>query len=189
MELIKKYYQKFISYGLITFGVIIFMAILVIRPSRLILQETDNYNQKAELKSVNFPFSQSIKIPAENISFLELRFGNDSINQYQYTITATHESNIIFSHTYINEISNIVRIPIDATIKLNPYETIDIKIDCKEDCKKAKFDLYNIDSKESVETLYGFRKTDFGLLWYGLFPVTLGFTLLPLIKKGKKSEK
>ena len=131
---------------------------------------------------------QSVKIPAQNVSFLELRFGNDSINQYQYTIIATHGSDIIFSHAYTDEISNIVRLPINIAT-YNPGETIDIKIECNKSCKNVKFELYNIDNKKTVETLYGSRKIDYSLLWYGLFPIVLGFTLLPLTNKGEKHEK
>lgn len=188
MELIKKNYQLIISCGFILFGFVVFIAILIVKPSRTILEETYTYNQKPELKTVEFPFSQSIKIPNNNPSFIELRFGDDSINQYQYTITAINESTPFFNHVYNDELSNIVRIPIDySIIKSAQDNNITIRIDCENNCEKAKLELYDIDGMQTIKTLYGIQKVDYGLLWYGLFPIAIGLTLLPLTKRGDKN--
>lgn len=184
MELIKNSYKKLISYGLIVAGIIIFILIMVVRPSRTVLEEIDNHTQKSELINVDFPFIQHVKIPEGKLSFLEIRFGDDSINQYQYVITATYESEILFEHTYVDEVSNIIRVPIvDPPVELVPDKNIEISIDCQGDCSDVKFKLHN--SEEELEILYGIYKRDLGLLWYGLFPIVLGLTLLPLTKEKK----
>lgn len=188
MDLIRNHYRQIISYGLIFFGIAILIAILIVRPSRQFLEETDTFTQKPETNIITFPYKQFVKIPDQTLSFLELRFGNDSINQYSYDITASFKSTTLFSHTYQNETSNIVRIPIDySIIDLSPGEEILITISCNEsNCKNAKFDLYNSDKEHKLKTLYGYRKPDYGLLWYGLFPIVFGLTLAPLTKEGKK---
>jgi hypothetical protein len=187
MELIKKHYQLIISYGIILFGIIVFSAILIIKPSRTVLEEAHTYDQQPKLKSIEFPFSQTVKSPGDNLSFIELRFGDDSINQYQYTITASYESTPFFNHTYNDEISNIVRIPMDPSI-ITPTQdgTITIRIDCNNTCNDAHMEFYNIDNTQTIKTLFGLRKVDYGLLWYGLFPIAIGFTLLPLAKGNSK---
>lgn len=189
MEIIKKNYQQFISYGLIVGGFLVLIAIFIIKPSRVALEETHAYDQKPKLTEIKFPFSQTIKVPENNLSFLEMRFGNDSIDQYQYTITATYESKLFFTHVYKNEYSNSVRIPIDYSI-IEPTQgnTIIVTIDCKDACKNVRFDLYDFDNTQTLKTLYGFQKFDYGLFWYGLFPITIGMTLLPLVERKRKHE-
>ena len=187
MEIIRNHYQSIISYGIILLGLIVTIILLVIRPSRIVLTEAYTYNQKPELQSIKLPFSQTIEFPEDNPSFIELRFGDDSINQYQYTVTATYESTPFFNHTYNNEVSNIIRIPIDySVIEPTPGHNIIIRIDCKETCEDIQLELYNINDTQTIKTLYGLRKADYGLLWYGLFPIAIGLTLLPLTKKGSK---
>lgn len=187
MELIKKHYQTIISYGIILFGIVVLIAIFIVKPSRTILEEAYTYNQKPELTTIEFPFLQTLKVPNNKPSFIELRFGNDSINQYQYTITATYESTLFFNHVYDGEISNIIRIPIDYSI-VDPVQdnNITIRIDCSNACKNTQLELYSINGAQTIKTLYGFQKVDYGLLWYGLFPIAIGLTLLPLTKKGVK---
>lgn len=189
MDLIKNHYKQVISYGLIFFGIIILIIILIAHPSRQVLEEADTFTQKPETNKIEFPYKQFVKIPDQKVSFFELHFGNDSINQYSYDITASFGSTTLFSHTYQNETSNIVRIPIDySIIDLSPNEKISITINCKEsNCDNAKFDLYNIDKEYKLKTLYGYKKTDYSLLWYGLFPIVFGLTLAPLAKESKKS--
>ena len=48
MELIKKHCQSIISYGIILFGVIALIAILIVKPSRTILENAYIYKQKPE---------------------------------------------------------------------------------------------------------------------------------------------
>ena len=188
MELIKKNFQTIISYGLIIVGIILLCVIVILHPTRIILKETTRYAAEPSLETVNFPFTQTIIIPEEKLSFIELRFGDDSIKQCNYNITATNNSETIFNHEYINNYSNIVRIPIDySTTTLTPNNHIDIKITPKNSCNDIKFEQFNIDNQKIIKALYGFQKTDFGLIWYGLFPVAMGLTLLPLTKRGKKN--
>ena len=187
MDIIKNRYQRLISYGIVLFGILVFFIILFIKPSRIILEEAYNYDQKPEVKNITFPFSQIIKTPNNSPSFIELRFGHDSINKHQYAITATYESILFFNHVYKDEVSNIVRIPIDNSIIAPvPNNNIIISIDCINTCENTKMELYNIEGAQTIKTFYGLRKVDYGLLWYGLFPIAIGFTLLPLTKKGSK---
>lgn len=184
MEVIKKYYQKVISYGLIAFGIIVFALILILKPSRTILKEANDYSQGI-LTNVDFPFIQQIKTPGEKLSFLEIRFGDDSINQYHYNVSVIHGKEVLFNHAYINETSNIIRAAVEDT-KLTPDEPIEIKIDCESSCEDVKFNLHEDSGEEkTLLVLYGFRKMDYGLLWYGLFPIAAGLTLFPLIKRYK----
>ena len=187
MELIRKHYQSIISYGIIIFGTLTLATILIVKPSRTILEEAYSYNQKPKLTPIDFPFSQTIKTPDNNPTFVELRFGDDSINQYRYTVTATHKSIPFFNHTYENEASNIIRIPIDYS-KIEPIQNseITIHINCENVCTNTQFELYEINDEQTIKSLYGIQKIDYGLLWYGLFPITIGLTLLPLVNKRKK---
>ncbi|MBR3137741.1 hypothetical protein IKG41_00075 [Candidatus Saccharibacteria bacterium] len=189
METIKKHHKAIIAYTIIAFGIFALIAILIVKPSRIILEEAYSFNQKPKLKTIEFPFSQTVNVPDKKLSFLELRFEDDSINQYQYTVTTTYKSTPVFSHVYDNEISNIIRIPIDYSI-IEPIEggVFDIRIDCEGTCKNAKIELYDIDGTPTIKSLYGYQKVDYGLLWYGLFPIAIGLTLLPLTKRGGKHE-
>ena len=189
MELIKKNYQQFISYGLIIIGLLVLITTIIIKPTRIVLEETHTYDQKPKLTEMKFPFSQTIKVPDNKLSFLELHFGNDSIDQYQYTITATYESKVFFTHTYKKEYSSNVRIPIDYSI-VEPTQgnTISIDINCEDTCKNVQFDLYDSDGTKSIKALYGFQKINYGPFWYGFFPIAIGLTLLPLAKKRNAHE-
>ena len=184
MELIKKHYKKIISYGLIVFGIIVLAVIFITRPTKVVFENLYNYSASPTLSKIKFPFSQDIHITKNNPSFIELRFEDDSINQYQYTITLTHGSDVIFEHHYADEISNIVRFPVsDADLKID--DTVNLKIQCTNKCENAKIALYDADGEKRPKTLIAFQKQDISFYWYGMFPIVVGLALLPLSKEKK----
>ena len=179
MGIIKQHYKKIISIGLIIFGLIILIIIIVVRPTKTIFKEVYNYNQPPTLTNIDFPFSQDIQISSSDLSFLEIRFEDDSINQYQYTITITHNSDILFEHTYIDEKSNIIRLPLD-TKNLKNNDIITFNINCLTSCKNAKINLYETEDGKHPKVLLVYHKSDISLFWYSIFPIALGLTLIPL---------
>lgn len=184
MEVIKKNHKKIVSYTLIILGIIALIIIAIIRPIKPFPKEIYNYNLSPKLSEINSSLAQNITIPDSNPAFLELRFEDDSINQYSYTITLAHNSEIIFEHLYNNEQSNIIRIP-TSEVNLQKDDVVNLEINCIDSCKNAKINLYDIDGKLYPKILIAYYKQDISLYWYGVFLITVGFTLLPLSKESR----
>lgn len=185
MELIKKHYQKIIAYGLIILGIIAFFLVLIIKPPKIVLQDVHDYTGSPSLSNVSFPLNYEVKIASDNAIFIQLLFGDDSINLYDYNVTVTNKDQVVFEHLYDNETSNIIRLPLDEAIP-NQGDTLSITIDCKEDCKDVKMELYDIDGQKIPRLLEGYQKRDLGFFWYSAFLIAVGLTLLPLAKERKK---
>ena len=182
MELVKKHYKKIISYGLVVFGIMILAAIFIIRPSRIIFKEIYNYPATPEISKINFPLLETITIDNPDLSFIELRFEDESINQYQYKITLAHDSETLFEHQYANEISNIIRMPI-SNENLASGDKIQLKLQCVDHCENAKIAMYDIDGEKHPKILTASYKPDISFYWYGFFPIVVGLTLLPFSKE------
>lgn len=186
MGLIKKYYQKIIVYGLITLGIIISIIIIIIRPQRVITQEIYNYNpESAEIEKITFPLLLKIPFKTSNIDYLELYFGDDSINNYSYIISATKNSESVFEHTYTNEQSNIIRIPL-AGVEFKPEDNLEVKISCLSSCSNAKFKMYDTKNGTYPRIVLVFHSVDYRYLWYAILSLLIGITLIPLTKDSKK---
>lgn len=181
MELIKKHYKKIIAYGLIILGAIAFIGIFIIRPQKLSVQEAFNYDSTPTVSKITFPFSQDITILNPSPSYIEIYFGDDSINDYKYTIIASHNEETLYEHTYINEKSNVVRLPIDNS-NLSPNDIVTVRISCNETCDKTKFELYDTENGPIPKIIIASYKTDYRYFWYATFLIVIGLTLTPLTK-------
>ena len=185
MELIKKHYQKIICYGLIFLGIIALMFTIIARPQKTSVTEAYDSNADPRLIGISFPFSQEIPITATPIDYLELYFGDDSINNYEYTISVTKEHETLFEHTYIDETSNIIRIPLTEA-NLTPNSNITLQISCSHSCPNTQFELYKTKNSQSLKTVIVSHSTDYRYFWYSIFPILIGLTLIPLTKEQHK---
>ena len=184
MGLIKKHFQKIIAYGLIILGVIAFILVLIVQPPKLVLKDSYDYQGTPSLSHVSFPLSYDVQIMSDDASFIQLIFGDDSINEYSYTITVSNDEEKVFEYTYEDEPSNIIRLPLHE----NPPkkgDTISIDITCNDCAKDAKIYLYDVDGKQLPRLTEGYYKKDFTYYWYGAFLIAVGLTLIPLIKEKK----
>ncbi len=186
MGLVKKYYQKIIVYGLIALGVLAFVLVLIIQPPKLVLKDFYDYQGTPTLSDVSFPLSYDVQITSDDASFIQLIFGDDSINEYSYTITVSNGDEKVFEYTYEDEPSNIIRLPLHE----NPPkkgDTISINITCDDCAKDAKIYLYDVNGQQLPRLTEGYHKRDFSYYWYSAFLIVVGLTLMPLLKE--KNEK
>lgn len=192
MTKIKKFfiknYKLIISYGFIFFGIITAITIIIVKPQKsetLFLYDSSSTSQTMP---VSFPFEIQIKNKANNLNYVDFYLGNDSLNEYQYTLKLYDEAKIYFEHEYVNYNSNIIRIPITEGIELDKVLTLNI--DCKQ-CKDVKFDLYKSvdtshiigDEENTLQIVEVGRSVNYGYIWYALLFVAIGLTLLPLAKE------
>ena len=185
MGLIKKYHQQIISYGLIITGTLCLIILLIIRPSIIAGQELYSYGSESTMSKISFPFSFDITPSNPNTNYIEIQFGDDSINNHTYSVTATQKSKELFKHTYINESSNIIRLPMPSeTIDTN--EAITIVFDCQKSCHDVNFDLYDTPNGFLPKILIGAPRTNLYFYWFAIFMITVGLTLLPFINKEHK---
>ena len=185
MELIKKYYQKIITYGIIVIGLLSALFVFVLKPQRSVTQELYNYNSNPTLTKISFPYSQQIPISVSNLDYIEIVFSDDHINKYQYTISAHKDSDILFKHTYINEHFNAVRIPLSNT-GLQPTDVVTIQVSCETLCNNISFVTYNTEDGLLPKIFLVSNHTDYRYLWYTAFLITVGLTLIPLTKETKE---
>lgn len=185
MGLIKKHYKKIIAYGLIVLGVISFIFILVLHPQKTSVQELSNYNVDSEIKQVSFPFSQEVPIKSTAVDYIEFYFGDDSINNYSYTITASKADETLFEHIYTNEKSNIIRIPL-GDFSFQPNDVVKVQISCNESCDNVKFKLYDTKDGSIPKIITSSHSTDYRYFWYSIFLAFVGLTLIPFTKGAKE---
>ena len=185
MGLIKNHYQKIISYGLIAIGLLSAFFVFILKPQRAATQELYNYGSDSTLTKISFPYSKQIPITVSNIDYIEIVFGDDSINQHEYSISASKENETLFEHAYINEQSNAVRIPLSSS-NLQPSDNITIQITCRSSCNDVYFTTYNTKDGAFPKAFLVSSRNDYRYLWYSAFLVAIGLTLIPLIKEKKK---
>lgn len=186
MGLIKKHYQKILSFGLVIVGIIAFIFVLILHPQKVSVTEAYDSNTDPKLTEISFPFSQDIPINTAQIDYLEVYFGDDSINNYEYTVSVTKNHETLFEHTYTDETSNIIRIPL-AEINLVPNnDIITLQISCDHSCSNTQFELYGTKDSSSLKTLIFSHSTDYRYFWYSIFPILIGLTLIPLTKEYHK---
>ena len=186
MGLIKKYHKKIITYSFFLLGVLSIIIIFLLHPQKTSIQTSLNYDSmESELTEISFPFIQDIPINTTNPDYLELYFGDDSINNHDYTITASQNNQTLFQHTYINEQSNIIRIP-TADNNLQPNDTVTIRISCEDSCPNTQFKLYDIDHHPTLKTAQASHSADYRYYWYSLFLIVIGLTLIPFTKENKQ---
>ncbi len=185
MGLIKKYHQKIISFSFILLGLFFVAIFFITRPSKTNVAEVHKYISKSELTNVSFPYS--IKVPAlpTKVDYLALYLGDDSLNEHDYKIPASTDSDILFERTYTNEASNIIVLTLDAT-KNYEGKDIDINITCENKCKDVKFALYETDTERLPKVTVSTTSSDYRYLWFACLFVIFGLTLLPLSKEAKK---
>lgn len=181
-KLIKNYGAKIISYGLIILGIILLIAIAIIRPIKSFPKDAFDYPQNPELTTFSSPFSQSITITGSRPSYIEFRFEDDSIERHPYAVTLTHNSKTIFEYEYAGD--DTFRIPIDDK-DLKSDDTVDLEIKCLDSCKDVKINLYDVDGEKHPKILVASSGQDISLYWYGVFAIVVGLTLLPLSKEQK----
>lgn len=185
MGLIKKHYQKIISYGLIALGALLIIFTLIRQPQKMSIQEIYDHNNEPTLSKISFPYSIEISTTTDKISYIELYFGDDSINQHKYTVSVLKDSKSLFEHTYINEESNIVQLPlVESDVK--PNDNIVINISCKDSCENVKFELYDTPKGQLPKIGIASTSTDYRYLWLGSFLLAVGLTLYPLTKRTRK---
>ena len=183
MGLIKKHYQKIIAYGLVAIGIVFLLFSFITRPQKTTAQETYNFNTESELTNISFPYSLEIPTTASNIEYIELYFGDDSINKYEYDISVSKGTDTLFEHTYVNEQSNIIRLPISEPSSSDGNILIDIS--CTGTCHNVKFELYNTKGGQVPRTVVVSHSLDYRYFWYAGFALIVGLTLIPVIKETK----
>lgn len=184
MELIKKSYQKIIAYGLIVMSILLVIATFIFRPQQPSTNEIYDYHTTPELIEISFPYSLNIPLSSRT-DYIELHFGDDSINNYTYTIAASKNSELIFSHDYKDEISNIVRIPLGET-EFADDDRVDIQISCNEKCENVKFKLYRTDEGLLPKIAVATHKLNLYYLWFAWLLFIISLILLPLTKGDQK---
>lgn len=181
-KLIKNYGAKIISYGLIALGIVLVVAVAIIRPNKSFSKDLFNYSQNPKLTNFSSPFSQSITITESKPSYIEFRFEDDSIEKHRYVVTLAHDSKTIFEYEYAG--TSIFRIPIDDK-GLKPDDVVNLEVKCLDSCEDVKINLYDIDGKKYPKMLIAGFGQDISMYWYGAFAAAIGLTLLPLSKEQK----
>lgn len=187
MGLIKKHYQKIISYGLIIIGSLFLIILLIIRPQVISSKPIYDYNNEPENTKISFPFSQEITIGVPKIDHLELYFGDDSINKHEYTISIQQDSKTIFEHTYINEQSNIIQIPLSESSP-SSNDKITLNIVCEDNCNNVHMKLYDTEAGLSPKILAVFRITNLKYFWIAVFILTVGLILFIVVKEDNEEK-
>ena len=183
MGLIKKHYRAIISYSLIVIGVIIFIAILIIKPQQTFIKDADQFSKKdAETTKVELPFVQEYTLTASNPPFLEIYLGKDTtILDYNFQLSVKKDGAILFSHDYIHELSNIIRVPLPED-GLSSGDILTITFSSS-NTSEVKLETYGNDNLKILEAN---RRDNLSYCWYGVFAIVVGLTLLPLSKGERK---
>ena len=187
IEFIKKSYKLFICYGLITLGLLLFVAVLIIQPFKKVttpLYELD----KMEVQEVSFPIEQKIKIDVDDLSGLWLFYEDDSINDYVYEVTLTdNKGTLYFYNKFDGYIPNIAYMGIGRISDSKGLE-LNLLIECEE-CKNVKMSLDST-SKELKLATENYVNNNNIFYWHSILSIVLGLVLLPLAnERGMADEK
>ncbi len=183
MEIVTKHIKSIISYGLIAFGILSCLFIFVKKPTKTDIVGTTKFDMIAPSSEISLPFSQEYELSNNSPLFLEVRFGDDSINKHSYTIRMNCNDEMLFEHTYTNEISNIIRLPLGKNI--DKGSKIVLSISCNDG---ACQDVRAVQNEGKLNILEGVQKMDLRYYWYSAFIFTVGLTLLVFAKEEESHE-
>ena len=185
MELIRKNYQKIISYSLIIIGALFSIITLLINPQQTAMQNLSSFNnENLDVIETELPFSQNYTLTTTNPLFLELYLGEKTtLINHDFQISVKNQDRIIFEHKYTNEQSNIIRLPISEH-NLKTGDNLSITLSSQE-ASKTILETYNIQDNQSLKILEAYQRNNYSYYWYAVFLIAIGLTLLPL-SRGKQ---
>ena len=184
----KQYVPSIIVYGLIILGILIIIAIFIIKPQKTVGIETIKNISYTDITPIQFPVSEDIQLSPDT-KYIELRFGNNVNLEHPASIKIEGYINnqLVLEYSYKNFGSNTIAIPPPTSnVNLSELPTLTLRLTCSENCDDNDLRIFNVNDESHPQIILGETKTDYTYIWYGAFCIIVGLTLMPLLNRRKR---
>ena len=193
---VKKNKELLFCYLLIGGSILFALLIFIIKPNKLDTTALYDYAYMPEVKEVNFPLVQQIKIEKDNLVAINLYLGESNINEYDYIVRLTDkDGNSYYEENFSNYNSNVISMNLGNMENSQDFE-FSLTIDC-ETCSNISLDIgksINKDNyivgtdKDVLKLEVNNYSVNNSYYWYSFLGIVIGLTLLPLTR-GDKHER
>ena len=184
----KQYVPSIIVYGLIILGILIIIAIFIIKPQKTIEVETVKDISYTDITPIKFPVTEEVHL-SPNAQYIELRLGNNVNLEHPASlkIEGFIEDKSVLEYEYENFGSNAIAIPtLSPDINLSESPTLTLHLTCSKNCNDNDLRIFNINNESHPQIILGESKVSYTNIWYGAFCIIVGLTLMPLLNKRKQ---